>query len=184
MPEFKEWPKIQRLDKNTVTITEKIDGTNVCVIIENGEVVGAQSRQRLITPDNDNFGFAGWVDRNKDQLKTLGDGYHYGEWAGPGIQQNPHLLETKTFFLFNSYRWDKVFSENELHPAREVVKVVPTLYVGEFDPFEVNSVLECLSKNTLGIASGKDGAKPEGIIIYFHAFKSYLKRHLEGRKNG
>jgi hypothetical protein len=38
--EFQAWPKIQRLDKNIVTITEKIDGTNACVIVDNGEVVG------------------------------------------------------------------------------------------------------------------------------------------------
>ena len=59
--EFKAWPKIGRYNPFNVTITEKMDGTNACIIIEDGFIVGVQSRKRLITPDDDNFGFAQWV---------------------------------------------------------------------------------------------------------------------------
>jgi hypothetical protein len=40
---------------------------------------------------------------------------------------------------------------------------------------------EKLSINEIGIGAGKE-ANPEGIIVYFHAFKQHLKRHLDGRK--
>ena len=90
--EFKAWEKIGRDNPFGVTITEKIDGTNACIIIQDGEVVGVQSRKRLITPEDDNYGFAGWVERNIEDIMGLGDGYHYGEWAGLGIQKNPHLI--------------------------------------------------------------------------------------------
>ena len=99
--EFKAWNKIPRENPFRATITEKINGTNACIIIQDGSVVGAQSRKRLITPDDDNFGFAAWVEKNSEALEALGDGYHYGEWAGPGIQKNPHALDEKQFFLFN-----------------------------------------------------------------------------------
>ncbi len=38
--EFKAWPKIPREKGNIVTVTEKIDGTNACGIIRDGELVG------------------------------------------------------------------------------------------------------------------------------------------------
>ena len=34
--EFKAWPKIGRVSPFKATITEEIDGTNACIIIENG----------------------------------------------------------------------------------------------------------------------------------------------------
>ena len=105
-PEFKAWPKIGRENPFKVTITEKLDGTNSCVIIQDDKVVGVQSRKRFITPEDDNFGFAQWVVDNNDELLSLEDGYHYGEWAGEGIQKNPHCLEGKHFFLFNTFRWN------------------------------------------------------------------------------
>ena len=104
--EFKAWEKIPRENPFTVTITEKIDGTNACIIIMDGEIVGVQSRKRLITVLEDNYGFAKWVEYNKKDLLGLGDGYHYGEWAGLGIQGNPHKLDKKHFFLFNTFRWN------------------------------------------------------------------------------
>lgn len=178
--EFKAWPKIQRLDKNTVTITEKIDGTNACVIVDNGQVVGAQSRNRLLTLEADNMGFANWVEQNKEPLATLGDGYHYGEWAGPGIQKNPHCLSQKTFFLFDS-RMHGLFENNPEHPAKDVVSVVPILYTGWYSPEIVDDILWYLEEGDIGLGAGKE-TNPEGIIIYFHAFQQHLKRHLEGRK--
>lgn len=178
--EFKAWPKIQRLDKNTVTITEKIDGTNACVIVDNGEVVGCQSRNRLITPEDDNMGFANWAEQHKAELATLGNGYHYGEWAGPGIQSNPHDLAEKTFFLFDARRHG-MFQENPDHPAKSVVSVVPILYTGKYSEPTVDRILFELSTGETGVGAGKK-TKPEGIILYFHAFQQHLKRHLEGRK--
>ena len=49
--EFKAWPKITRLENKRAPIfTEKIDGTNACIVIgPNGEFY-TQSRTRFITP--------------------------------------------------------------------------------------------------------------------------------------
>ena len=36
---FKKWPKIPRLENEVYYITEKIDGTNACIIIDySGEI--------------------------------------------------------------------------------------------------------------------------------------------------
>lgn len=166
--EFKAWEKIPRENPFNVTITEKMDGTNACIIITDGEIVGVQSRKRLITPEDDNYGFAGWVERNNDDLLNLGDGYHYGEWAGLGIQKNPHTLDEKRFFLFNTFRWNP---DNPNRPS--CCDVVPILFQGELTPSKIPELLEALS------ASAKEGQTPEGVIVYYHAFRKYTKHTIK-----
>lgn len=169
MVEFKEWPKIPRGSDETITITEKIDGTNACIIIENGEIVGVQSRSRLITPDNDNYGFAGWVDRNKDELVKLGDGYHYGEWAGNGIQKNHHNIDGKKLFLFNSNRWRDGRDER---PAG--VECVPVLWEGVKTELTIPMIMD-----ELWATAKRDGYHPEGIVVWYHKTKRYEKYTFE-----
>lgn len=71
-----------------------------------GYLVRAQSRKRIITPGNDNFGFAKWVWDNAEPLaNTLGMGYHYGEWYGGGIQKNPLAVQGRYWALFNTWHW-------------------------------------------------------------------------------
>lgn len=169
--EFKPWPKILRPRNMLITITEKMDGTNACVIIQNGKVVGAQSRSRLITVDNDNFGFAQFVEDNKEDLAKLGDGYHYGEWVGPGIQKNRHNLEEKTFYLFNTLRPEETIPE--------CVKVVRVLYHGENSDKVIATVYEDL-RNV-------EGYKPEGVVVYnhtTHGFVKYTYANQEGKFMG
>lgn len=161
---FKEWPKIPRYKGNYVTITEKMDGTNACVIIEDGKVIGCQSRSRIITPEDDNYGFANWVSRFQEELLGLGDGYHYGEWVGAGIQKNPHGFDKKYFYLFNSGRW------TEESPPPSCCKVVRVLYEG---PLTLTTVEEVLGN--LSVEAEFEGYKPEGIIIYHHDTRTYSK---------
>ena len=161
--ELQPYGKTARYDNMMVTITEKLDGTNGCVVVQDGVVVGAQSRKRKIKVGDDNFAFAGYIENNKDELTTLGDGYHYGEWCGPGIQQNPHNLTEKTFFLFNTFR-----------PADTLpscVKNVPILFQGEF---EGNDQLDQIMSD-LVVSAAESGYKPEGVIVYFHGFRSLAK---------
>lgn len=165
--EFKKWPKIGREDPFDVTITEKIDGTNACIIIQDGEIVGVQSRKRIINPESDHFGFAAWAHENKAELLTMGDGYHYGEWAGPGIQKNPHALAERQFFLFNTLRW------NDKNPNRpNCCSVVPVVFIGKLEPNTIEGVLDGL----------KDRATPEqtpeGCVVYYHAFSAYTKHTI------
>src|SRR5436305_1822690 len=101
MIEFNAFPKIARLNRECV-ITEKIDGTNASILIDEDGVVMAGSRTRWITPENDNFGFAKWVEANKSELMKLGVGHHFGEWWGSGIQRGYGLTKgEKRFSLFN-----------------------------------------------------------------------------------
>ncbi len=170
--EFKPWPKIKRDNPFTVTITEKMDGTKSCIIIKDDAIVGVQSRNRFITPEDDNFGFAMWVDVNTKELLKLGEGYHYGEWAGEGIQKNPHNIIGRKLFLFNTFRWN---SENPNRP--NCCDVVPILFQGQMDANTVQTLMADL------LANKGDKETPEGIIVYYHTFRNYSK-HTFKHSNG
>ena len=167
--EFKAWPKTPRKRDGIITISEKIDGTNACVIVRDGEVVGMQSRNRLIAPGDDNYGFAFWAFENREDLIKLGDDYHYGEWAGPGIQGNPHKLTKKAFFLFNTYR--------PADTLPECVKQVRVLYTGPRIEAIVDTCMDQLQAD-----AAKAGYQPEGVIIYDHDTRTYAKDTFQNRK--
>lgn len=169
MIDFRPFQKIARLSRDMI-VTEKIDGTNGLVIIgENGEfAVG--SRTRLITPDNDNFGFARWAYANRENLLDLGPGFHYGEWWGVGIQRGYNRKE-KHFSLFNVSRW----SDDLVRPV--CCDVVPVLYSGPFDTSKIAEILDDLKTNGSHAAPGF--MRPEGVVIFHTAAGYMFKKTIE-----
>lgn len=165
--EFKSFNKISRLSRECI-VTEKIDGTNAQIYIgEQGEfLVG--SRNRWITPDSDNYGFARWAYEHKEQLMELGVGNHFGEWWGEGIQRRYGLKE-KRWSLFNVHKW------GYSRPA--CCHVVPVLYQGIFDTTKIQEVLEELALN--GSHASRGFMKPEGIIIFHTASGTLFKKTIE-----
>lgn len=187
---FEEFPKIPRLKRECV-ITEKIDGSNAQVYIRPAansdvfelgydtqvEIDGASfymragSRQRWIKPgkDTDNFGFAAWVYDHAHELASLGEGHHFGEWYGAGIQRG-YGLEEKRFALFNTARW------NPLNPNRPACcGVVPVVYTGPLG--NADQALEDLRKTGSQMVPGY--MHPEGIIVYHSASRSLFKQVIE-----
>jgi hypothetical protein len=153
-----------------VVITEKIDGTNGLVFVNDNGGVLAGSRNRWVTPDDDNHGFAAWVYANTEQLRMLGPGYHYGEWWGLGIQRRYGMTE-KRFSLFNSGRW----SNPESRPP--CCHVVPVLGFGVERDGIVDSCLSNLREG--GSVAAPGFMKPEGIVIYHTASKQLQKVTLD-----
>ena len=173
MAEFKEFEKIPRLSRDCV-VTEKIDGTNSSICIESGKIVYVGSRSRIITVDDDNFGFARWVSKNSEKLCSfLGDGVHFGEWFGKGIQKR-YNVNYRKFALFNVGRWTK---DAVLSTGINELDVVPTLYTGMFDTNKIDECLELLRKNGSYMVPGC--MRPEGIIIYHTAGGYLFKKTLE-----
>jgi hypothetical protein len=139
-----------------------------------GEVYGvyAQSRTRLITPgkSTDNYGFAGWVERYATELvDLLGEGLHYGEWWGAGIQRKYGMRE-KWFSLFNTARHSGLETTLNLN-------TVPILYQGPNDTAAITGALELLRAN--GSVAAPGFMDPEGICIYHAASRQVSKVTLD-----
>lgn len=189
MSEFQPFPKIPRLFRD-ITITEKIDGTNGCIIIapwfesqtvdapppcarwetpDGDWALYAQSRNKFIYPGKrtDNAGFAQWVAENRVHLvEDLGVGRHFGEWWGQGIQRG-YGLGHKQFSLFNTSRWD----EHEF--ATDRLDVVPVLYSGPFDTNTIEGWLAELDEHGSYASPGFD--RPEGVVVFHHASNHLYK---------
>lgn len=209
MIEYKAWPKIPRLNREIV-ITEKIDGTNGAIHIEEQPfgahaatsvaegilvlgppdkeldglpkfeyVVAAQSRKRVITPNDDNHGFAKWVYENaKELVEALGKGVHFGEWWGAGINRGygrtNKSYSPKTFSLFNTKKWaDKI--NYVKWPVQ--LDVVPTIYEGPFSQGAVDHALYELRK--YGSYAQPGFRRPEGVVVYHTAANDMFKVTLE-----
>ena len=171
IPSFVPFPKIYRL-RRTIIITEKIDGTNAQIFIEDdGETMHTGSRTRWITPgkSTDNYGFAAWAQENREDLLRLGPGHHFGEWWGQGIQRK-YNMQSKVFSLFNVDRW----YDPDVRP--ECCSVVPSLYQGAFSSAVIDEIVFQLSME--GSSAAPEFYDPEGIVIYHpqsrHSYKITL----------
>jgi len=135
------------------------------------------SRNREITPEDDNYGFARWANDNKEALfAILGEGRHYGEWWGQGIQRR-YAMNEKVFSLFNSGRWGKA----DLVDVPQL-DVVPVLYAGEFSSEMVDTVMSSLKEN--GSLASPDYMNPEGIVVYHSQIKQMFKVTFEHDADG
>ncbi|MER7922160.1 RNA ligase family protein [Streptomyces sp. NPDC096057] len=215
MHEFIEWPKTKRLFRNIV-VTEKLDGTNSAIhitavpeeppgeiVVYPGEwvsvvvdgtryVLSAQSRNRMITPGKttDNYGFAGWVyDNAADLVRILGEGLHYGEWWGHGIQRG-YGLDGKIFSLFNTERWfktgedglDSMATRAELSALAGQIRSVPVLYRGTFDQDPIEAALCRLRDH--GSMAAPGFMNPEGVCVYHSQSRNVFKVTLDNNDAG
>lgn len=195
--DFDAFPKIPRLSRECI-VTEKIDGTNAQIFIQTlgvgmyepqvmswgysyyKEVAGgttfifAGSRTRFIKPGDDNYGFASWVAKNGEELLKLGEGRHFGEWWGRGIQRG-YGIDEKRFSLFNTGKWtsefNSTFSGSTICNEVPVCHVVPVLGIGEFETDFISTCLNSLQDNGSFAAPGFKN--PEGVVIY-HVAGGYL----------
>lgn len=200
MTEFKEFPKMSRLSRECI-ISEKIDGTNASINIisevtdpepdetniiakVDGFNIRAGSRTKWITPKDDNYGFANWVLKNAKELVKLGEGTHFGEYWGQGIQRKYGLNE-KRFSLFNTIHWclngatpQQTNSSGGMQKELpKCVGLVPVLYKGIFTTQAVEGALENLKKN--GSVAAPGFMNPEGVVVFHIAAGIGFKKTLE-----
>lgn len=203
-PVFTPFPKMARLSRQII-VTEKIDGTNASILIKplsegqiapasasavvDGMAIYAGSRTRWITPDSDNFGFAAWVRDHAIELSQLGEGHHFGEWWGSGIQRGYGLTKgKKRFSLFNVVRWCPHGQAPEQIPSTDprIVKfqdvapaccsLVPVLYRGGFDSLEIEHCMNRLRRH--GSYASLDFMNPEGIVVFHTAGNVGFKKTI------
>lgn len=127
----------------------------------------------MITPGDDNYGFAGWVYENAELLaKTLGPGVHFGEWWGQGIQRR-YGMNYKKFSLFNAARWWGLQFDS---PSRHL-GVVPTLHEGRFSTNVVDLMLLTLREE--GSVAAPGFMNPEGLVVFHKDAGQVFKATIE-----
>lgn len=117
-PQLVRWASIENLYNIRKEISEydslrkikyrgkiKLHGSNFAVsIFPNGDIV-TQSREQIITPEKDTYGFYKWVNDQKEYWSNLKTDTHmvvFGEFCGKGINKGCaiHELEKKVFCVF------------------------------------------------------------------------------------
>ena len=144
----------------------------------------AGSRTRWLKPgkQNDNHAFAHWVKEHANELVMLGEGRHYGEWYGKGINRG-YGLDHKRFALFNVAKWTKQ-TPNCIPPLAEgqnycpdCCDVVPILYQGNFDTAKIYEAQVMLDWE--GSRAVPGFMNPEGIVVYHTALGGYFKKTIK-----
>lgn len=141
----------------------------------------AASRNRWLNvgKQNDNHAFAYWVKENAPSLVMLGEGRHFGEWYGKGIQRG-YGLEEKRFALFNVSKWQNRglrLVDDKQQYAPVPCEVVPVLYEGMFSTVAIAQIIDELSLKGSKAVPGY--MNPEGICIYHTAAGQYFKKTLQ-----
>lgn len=141
----------------------------------------AGSRKRWLdcSSSGDNHGFAKWVKANAEELFKLGEGRHFGEWYGKGINRN-YGLDEKRFALFNVGKWvsnaTSPLQDDKQQYCPSCCEVVPILYNGMFDTQKIAEVLEKLRIDGSSAVPGY--LNPEGIVIYHKASGQLFKKTI------
>jgi RNA ligase (TIGR02306 family) len=153
------------LSTNDIVITQKIDGTSITIVYENGRIAHVCSRN-LSKKDTENSAY--WNAAKK--LKAI-DGFTgavQGELAGNGIQKNPLRLEDREIFVFQvkihtgeflNYQAMKGFCNSELG-----CKVVPLAWEGSMSGLTIQESLTRLQE----IADAQfyhPDSPAEGIVV-------------------
>ena len=86
--------------------TVKLHGSNASVRFTPDDQIIPQSRNRVLSVGDDNFGFAAFVEKNKYFFNSLaprgGDFTFYGEWCGGNIQPKVALEQLEKHFVIFS----------------------------------------------------------------------------------
>lgn len=180
----------------TVTYRAKIklNGTNAGVQLTPTGQTFAQSRTRIISRNDDNMGFAAWVDDNRSYFDAIDTGGKhvviFGEWCGRGIQKRTAIsrVSRRMFVVFAIQHGDHHRGDVALDIEPEIIRaylpdhpevfVLPwyaqpiTLDYGDRDALEravvqINGMVESVENCDPWVAEnfGIDGLG-EGMVMY------------------
>lgn len=92
-------------DDPTVLATEKLDGTNVSIVIENKQIVSIWNRTEQIPffSKGKSHIVEGVIEAFKRGFCELPDGQHFGELIGEKVNGNPLKIQGHLWVPFNTY---------------------------------------------------------------------------------
>jgi len=145
-----------------VLCTEKIDGTNVSIVIENGIIISIWNRTERLPFFNKgkHFIIEGVYEAFLRGYCELPDGQHFGEVIGPKLNGNPYKLDKHLWIPFNTYCRDHL-TYMSYHKYPKTYENINKWFLDEIDEGGIFSLL----MRKKGIKQ-----KPEGVV--FHNIKT------------
>ena len=156
---------------------EKLDGTNVSIVVKEHTLIGIYNRKNAINPwkkGNKRFieGMLNTIERETINLGGMEDGQYFGELIGPLVNGNPYKpsehLWLPLSFLRSSYHykfWDKLVPEFKGIGDSEIFDKVSNTFVGLWSLYKRKHF-----KDVEFAAPTKDtpftGFAAEGIVFY------------------
>lgn len=160
--------EVDGIEQGTTYVFPKLDGTNAQVWLNEDGTIGAGSRNRVLSIDNDNAGFMNWVVTQTRHKQFLSDYPHltlYGEWLVPHSLKTYREDAWRKFYIFDVFnRFTGYFLNyeqmKELLDRYGLDYLAPIAIIknGTREHFE-----ECLDKNVFLIKDGMGVG--EGIVI-------------------
>jgi len=148
-------------NENEVLATEKLDGTDVSILIEEGTIIGIWNRtNRIPIFGNKRFIIEGLLEAKERGYCELPDGQHFGELIGPKVNGNPYKLDKHIWIPFNTFV-RKHLSYNSWHKYPKTFENISNWFSNTIAEGGIFS----LYMRMKGIEQ-----KPEGIV--FHNLKT------------
>jgi hypothetical protein len=148
-------------DETEVLATEKLDGTDVSIVIENGIIVSIWNRTERLPFFNKGKAhiIEGVYEAYLRGYCELPDGQHFGELIGPKVNGNPYKLEKHLWLPFNTYCRDKL-SYNSYHKYPKTYNNICKWFLDKIEDGGIFSLF--MRKRDVK-------QKPEGVV--FHNLK-------------
>lgn len=188
--DFKKYQHIERLGttevegilEGKVYLFYKIDGTNSCIFLKDNNKLGFGSRNRELSLDNDNGGFANAITNNSElynnllkYLKQNPNYIIYGEWLIPHTIKRYNQDAWKKFYVF-----DVLNIETQAYLSfEEYSKDMQNLNIDFIPPIEIlySPTMDLIKEklNNTGNYLINDGLG-EGIVIKNYNYKNKYGR--------
>jgi hypothetical protein len=188
MTDFRKYDHVERLghdevegiDLGTVYVFPKLDGTNASIWRRSPHLLGAGSRNRLLSDDSDNHGFHQWVqkqDNIREFLELFPNWTLYGEWLVPHTLKTYRSDVWRRFWVFDVYDWElgRYLSFDEYATTLHDAGIDVIFPLAKFNNPSEEQLRKEVEMNTYLIDDGCGAG--EGIVI-----KNYDWRNKFGRQ--
>ena len=184
MDEFVKYQHIERwgtdevegINIGTCYVFPKLDGTNGCIWLKDGQLTTA-SRRNELSLENDNHGFCKWAQEQNnihEYLSIYPNIHLFGEWLVPHTLKTYNKDAWRRFYVFDI--WDNYYLPYDKF-ARYLwaysIDYIPPICIITNPTYE--QLIPLLDKATFMIEDGKGTG--EGIVI-----KNYDFRNKYGRQ--
>ena len=171
-------PKIQKgyewvFTKESIAV-EKLDGTNISIVIENGKISAIYNRKNKLEWWEKPFITEGILQAKEKKYFDLSeDGQFFGELIGPKLQGNPYGLDKHLWIPFSyalkklRYKfWNKFVEELEGRDDEYIFNRVSNLFKGLWSLFKRQRSREIFGDGKVDENTPFTGAAAEGIVFY------------------